>query len=95
MKSIIWSFGVTFWEVFSYGKMPYGHKMDINDIKRYVTEGGRLECPVDCPPKVFELMNNCWQNDPNRRQNFTKILCDIKMMKLEGDTFFYYNFENK
>lgn len=31
-----------------------------------------MECPVGCPPQVYELMIHCWQWDPNDRPKFSE-----------------------
>jgi hypothetical protein len=66
--------------------MPYGCRIDNKRIKTFVIEGGRLECPVDSPEKVFELlMSVCWLEDPNERPNFTKLLNDIRSLSLDEE----------
>lgn len=50
--SDIWSYGVTAWEVFSGGKMPY---KGVKNFQQYVTSNKRLPQPVDCPDSIFFL----------------------------------------
>lgn len=33
----------------------------------------RMECPPGCPPKIYELMRQCWQWSPNERPTFQEI----------------------
>eukprot|EP00049_Salpingoeca_infusionum_P022715 m.8337 g.8337 ORF g.8337 m.8337 type:complete len:1012 (-) comp5349_c0_seq1:2201-5236(-) len=60
----VWSYGVTLWEVFSLGAIPYGD-IPYNAIVEEVAHGLRLAQPPACPDYVFNLMNACWK-DSNR-----------------------------
>ncbi|XP_052901886.1 tyrosine-protein kinase Shark isoform X1 [Anopheles moucheti] len=67
--SDVWSFGVTLWEMFSYGAPPY-HDMKGADVIKLIEEDQRLSQPDTCPDKVFEVMRNCWQYNPKLRPTF-------------------------
>ncbi|KAK3603679.1 hypothetical protein CHS0354_023276 [Potamilus streckersoni] len=67
--SDVWSFGVTLWEMFSFGEPPYGEMKGI-EVIQYIESGKRLERPEKCPPKVYEIMNNCWKKDAKERPTF-------------------------
>uniref|UniRef100_A0A182LYW1 Tyrosine-protein kinase n=1 Tax=Anopheles culicifacies TaxID=139723 RepID=A0A182LYW1_9DIPT len=67
--SDVWSFGVTLWEMFSFGAPPY-HDMKGADVIKLVEEDQRLSQPDACPDKVFEVMRNCWQYNPKLRPTF-------------------------
>ena len=51
-KSDVWSFGVLAWEVFSYGKTPYGYMTGI-DIAQAVSAGQRLEQPTNTTEQMY------------------------------------------
>uniref|UniRef100_A0A4Y0BFA5 Tyrosine-protein kinase n=1 Tax=Anopheles funestus TaxID=62324 RepID=A0A4Y0BFA5_ANOFN len=67
--SDVWSFGVTLWEMFSYGAPPY-HDMKGADVIKLIEEDQRLSRPDACPDKVFGVMRNCWQYNPKLRPTF-------------------------
>ncbi|EAA07075.4 AGAP010710-PA, partial [Anopheles gambiae str. PEST] len=67
--SDVWSFGVTLWEMFSYGAPPY-HDMKGAEVIKLIEEDQRLSRPDACPDKVFEVMRNCWQYNPKLRPTF-------------------------
>lgn len=46
-----WSFGVTVWEVYSLGKMPYPGVSNYS-IPHFLSTGRRLERPDRCPDTV-------------------------------------------
>lgn len=43
-------------------------------LLHYVLDlGYRMECPTGCPPRIYELMRQCWQWDANDRPTFVQI----------------------
>ena len=46
------SFGILLWEVFSLGYMPYPGRGN-QEVMQFVTAGGRLEPPLNCPDPVY------------------------------------------
>jgi len=50
--SDVWSVGVTFWEIFSLGDIPYPQMSWNNDFMEYLAGGSVLPCPKLCPPEV-------------------------------------------
>ena len=64
-KSDVWSFGVMLWELFSYGTLPYPGMTNAETAEK-VLAGFRMSCPVNCPEQVCQLMQQCWEETPNR-----------------------------
>ncbi|XP_063548484.1 tyrosine-protein kinase Shark [Cydia strobilella] len=73
--SDVWSYGVTLWEMFSYGKQPYGDMRGTEAIQ-IVESGGRLERPEECPDEIYQVMLDCWEYNPDRRPTFG-LLVDV------------------
>ncbi|KPI95017.1 Tyrosine-protein kinase HTK16 [Papilio xuthus] len=71
--SDVWSYGVTLWEMFSYGKQPYGDMRGIEAIQ-VVESGQRLERPEDCPDEIYQVMLDCWAYSPDLRPTFSKLV---------------------
>eukprot|EP01134_Creolimax_fragrantissima_P002547 CFRG2547T1 len=72
--SDVWSFGVTMWEVFDYAKdMPY-KEMNLFKLVEYLKDDNRLEQPIDCPKEAYEVMHQCWNSDPQKRQTFSELV---------------------
>ncbi|XP_022341793.2 tyrosine-protein kinase HTK16-like [Crassostrea virginica] len=68
-KTDVWSFGITLWEMFSYGDQPYGEKKGV-EVMQFIESGERLSKPEDCPDTCYRKMRECWNKDPARRPNF-------------------------
>ncbi|KAJ7379920.1 hypothetical protein OS493_012680 [Desmophyllum pertusum] len=69
-KSDVWSFGVTMWEIFSYGQHKPYSEIESQELPRFLEDGKRLSCPQQCPPKVYDVMYNCWLKDATKRPSF-------------------------
>ncbi|XP_064789063.1 inactive tyrosine-protein kinase transmembrane receptor ROR1 [Oncorhynchus masou masou] len=76
-ESDIWAFGVVLWEIFSYGLQPY-YGFSNQEVMEMVRKRQLLPCPEDCPPRVFSLMTECWQEGPARRPRFKDIHCRLR-----------------
>ncbi|KAM4770836.1 ALK tyrosine kinase receptor [Rhinophrynus dorsalis] len=83
-KTDTWSFGVLLWEIFSLGYMPYPSKSN-QEVLEFVTSGGRMDPPKNCPGPVYRIMTQCWQHQPEDRPNFAIILERIDYCKQDPD----------
>lgn len=72
-KSDVWSYGVTLWEMFSYGQQPYGD-LKGNEVIKLIDQGKKLEQPERCPDHVYATMLKCWDIDPRERPTFAELL---------------------
>uniref|UniRef100_A0A2C9JF25 Tyrosine-protein kinase n=1 Tax=Biomphalaria glabrata TaxID=6526 RepID=A0A2C9JF25_BIOGL len=68
--SDVWSYGVTLWEMFSYGGAPFEDMTGVEVIK-FIEDGNRLNRPEKCPDVVYEVMLKCWSAKPVDRPTFT------------------------
>ena len=48
-----WSFGVTIWEIFSFGEVPY-KEIGTKELQKFLNEGNRLKMPVLCDKLLYE-----------------------------------------
>ncbi|XP_050311606.1 tyrosine-protein kinase Abl isoform X2 [Anthonomus grandis grandis] len=71
-KSDVWAFGILLWEIATYGMSPYPG-VDLTDVYHMLEKGYRMEIPPGCPPKIYELMRQCWQWHANDRPTFKEI----------------------
>lgn len=50
-RSDVWSYGIVIWEIATLAQQPYqGQQHD--EVTRFVIDGGYMEKPRDCPPKL-------------------------------------------
>lgn len=71
--SDVWAFGVTMWEMFSLGKVPYPDMEDIGSLIQHLENGGRMEIPRQSPNTVAQIISRCWKADPNVRPTFGQL----------------------
>ena len=72
VESDIWSYGVVLWEIFSYGLQPY-YGYSNQEVIEMIRSRQMLPCPEECPPFIYTLMIECWQEMPIRRPSFKEI----------------------
>eukprot|EP00116_Pleurobrachia_bachei_P010583 sb/3470845/ len=74
--SDVWSFGVTFWEVLTFGEPPY---IDVQpkDMVDHLDKGWRLMQPSICTDELFALIVRCWNMHVWDRSPFSAILSQV------------------
>ncbi|XP_077352147.1 tyrosine-protein kinase Mer [Festucalex cinctus] len=72
VKSDVWAFGVTMWEIATRGMTPYPGIQN-HEIYDYLLEGHRLKQPTDCLDDLYEIMYSCWRADPLDRPLFSHL----------------------
>ena len=82
-KSDVWAFGILLWEIATYGMSPYPG-VELTDVYQLLESGYRMECPPGCPPKVYELMRQCWSWDAIDRPSFLEIHYALENMFQES-----------
>jgi serine/threonine protein kinase len=82
-QSDVWAFGILLWEIATYGMSPYPG-VDLTDVYHMLEKGYRMECPAGCPPKIYELMRQCWQWIPTDRPTFQEIHHSLEHMFQES-----------
>ncbi|XP_065883016.1 uncharacterized protein [Dysidea avara] len=75
-KTDVWSYGITCWEVFSLGRVPYP-TVSNHEILDYIDAGNRPIKPKLCPDNMFALMQKCWEVDVDNRICFKDIVAEL------------------
>lgn len=73
----IYSFGVLLWEIFNYGVTPYSGCTN-PEVVQMIRDRQLLMIPDECPPKVYQLMLDCWHEHSVQRPTFTDLVNSLK-----------------
>lgn len=84
LQSDVWAFGILLWEIATYGMSPYPG-VDLTEVYHMLEKNYRMECPPGCPPKIYELMRQCWQWEPSDRPTFQEIHHALENMFQESN----------
>ncbi|XP_074186354.1 activated CDC42 kinase 1 isoform X8 [Rhinolophus sinicus] len=68
-----WMFGVTLWEMFTYGQEPWIGLNGSQILHKIDKEGERLPRPEDCPQDIYNVMVQCWAHKPEDRPSFVAL----------------------
>lgn len=102
MKSDVWSFGIVLWEIFSLGKLPYGHQ-DYEDVLKQLEDGYRLPCPQDVneikkwsPYRIYSSLSQiCFKEDPKDRGSFNDVVEVLKDELTDEEKIMYETLSKK
>lgn len=68
-KSDVWAFGITVWELLSFGKDPY-KDYEPKDVPLEIEKGLRCPQPEGVTVEVYKELYSCWFYIPENRPNF-------------------------
>ena len=69
IKADVWSFGIVIYEIITYGQFPYPGMTNAEVLEKIPT-GYRMGCPRICPDKLYDIMKECWRENPANRPTF-------------------------
>uniref|UniRef100_A0A8C9W4Q2 Receptor protein-tyrosine kinase n=1 Tax=Scleropages formosus TaxID=113540 RepID=A0A8C9W4Q2_SCLFO len=78
-QSDVWSYGVTVWELMTFGAKPYD-LIPARDIPELLEGGDRLPQPLICTMDVYMIMVKCWMIDPESRPKFRELVTEFSTM---------------
>jgi serine/threonine protein kinase len=103
-KSCSWSFGILCWQATSYSQELY-EKISIEDLHYNLTNGYRMEKPLECPKNIFDdIISICWSANKIDRPTFSDITKQFESLpiydlitnfKIVDNSSYLYNTELK
>uniref|UniRef100_A0A670HX76 Receptor protein-tyrosine kinase n=1 Tax=Podarcis muralis TaxID=64176 RepID=A0A670HX76_PODMU len=78
-QSDVWSYGVTLWEMMTFGNEPYGG-IHLSEVPDLLEKGERLSQPQICTIDVYMVMVKCWMIDENIRPTFKELANEFTRM---------------
>uniref|UniRef100_A0A8R1DYF1 receptor protein-tyrosine kinase n=1 Tax=Caenorhabditis japonica TaxID=281687 RepID=A0A8R1DYF1_CAEJA len=79
--SDVWSYGITLWEIWSFGRQPYEGASN-QQVIELIANRHLLECPHNCPTNIYSLMVECWHENTERRPTFSEIRSRLQSWSL-------------
>ena len=87
-KSDVWSYGVTLFEIFSFGDSPNlegNAELPFEMMLLSYRTGKRLERPDFCNQKIYDsLMSVCWHSEPTLRPSFLQLLSIVEELLIRN-----------
>ena len=71
-RSDVWATGVVMWEVLARGERPYSG-LSAEQTVVYVVNGGRLDQPDNCGPRLWAVVSDCWLHRPTDRPSASQL----------------------
>ncbi|XP_042392906.1 serine/threonine-protein kinase STY46-like isoform X2 [Zingiber officinale] len=81
-KADVFSFGIVLWELLT-AKLPYEYLTPLQAAVGVVQKGLRPTIPKDAHPKLAELLEKCWKQNPIDRPDFSEILEMLELFAKE------------
>ncbi|NXI00465.1 EGFR factor, partial [Pachycephala philippinensis] len=78
-QSDVWSYGVTVWELMTFGSKPY-EGIPASEISSVLEKGERLPQPPICTIDVYMIMVKCWMIDADSRPKFRELIAEFSKM---------------
>ena len=69
IKSDVWSFGIVLYEIITNGRYPYPNMTNAQVLEQ-LRQGYRMPRPMGCPDKLYNIMLDCWREEPANRPTF-------------------------
>ncbi|XP_065682612.1 uncharacterized protein LOC100201592 [Hydra vulgaris] len=88
--SDVWAYGVVLFEIVTLGGTPYPTTSNC-ELLSLLKSGYRMDKPENCSEEMYNIMLQCWNEDPLQRPTFTILREHFDKVMSQGDC--YFNFE--
>lgn len=94
-KSDVWAFGITIWELLTFGKRPF-ENIPARNVPEKIEAGEKLEQPEGCSLDIYLLLLSCWQIEADIRPTFKDLVVEFqkfasdpgRYIVIEGDNYY-------
>ncbi|XP_071806709.1 uncharacterized protein [Asterias amurensis] len=93
-KSDVWGYAVLMWELVTLGSHPYPG-MSSREVMEKIKVGYRLPKPEHCSDEIFDLMKECWSENPDQRPTFTEICTKLDRLMADASGYLIMSDLNK
>uniref|UniRef100_V9K829 Receptor protein-tyrosine kinase n=1 Tax=Callorhinchus milii TaxID=7868 RepID=V9K829_CALMI len=93
-QSDVWSYGVTIWELMTFGGKPY-QGIPVREIPGLLEKGERLPQPQICTIDVYMVMVKCWMIDEESRPTFKELGAEFSRMARDPDRYLVIEVEDQ
>ncbi|CAH3193934.1 unnamed protein product, partial [Porites evermanni] len=94
IKSDVWSYGVLLWEMATLGGVPYP-TMTNTELYRELNSGYRMEKPDMSSDEVYQLMTDCWKEEPKARPSFYQLIEKLEIIMQKDAPYLDVNKHNE
>ena len=77
IKSSVWSFGILLCEIIAHGHLPYPG-MTNEEVLEKIKIGYRMPLPPGCPDQLYNIMLDCWRQEPSERPTFESLQFNLE-----------------
>ncbi|CAH1792009.1 unnamed protein product, partial [Owenia fusiformis] len=95
--SDVWSFGIVLFEIITMGGTPYPTIAN-KDLLKELKRGYRIEKTENCPDALYDIMMQCWEENPEDRPTFADLKESLDELMAANSNVDYTDFsldENK
>uniref|UniRef100_A0AC34QWH4 Protein kinase domain-containing protein n=1 Tax=Panagrolaimus sp. JU765 TaxID=591449 RepID=A0AC34QWH4_9BILA len=86
--SDVYAFGVTLWEIYTYGRQPYS-EFSNQEVIKMIGMHDLLPSPPNCPSNIYSVMIECWNETSERRPTFGELHTKFQKWCLAGPSQFF------
>ncbi|XP_065662137.1 uncharacterized protein LOC100207579 isoform X3 [Hydra vulgaris] len=92
--SDVWAYGVVLFEIVTLGGTPYP-SISNRELLTLLKSGYRMSRPENCSEPMYDIMLQCWNEDPLQRPTFTDLRERFDKIISQGDSYFNFDIDEK